>query len=230
MTTSTDTLLVQRNSGIPNDIARLVGARLVSASESEAGRNLAEALVKQMTGGDTISARFLHAEFFDFRPAFKLWFRTNHKPTIRGTDDGIWARIRLIRFTQRIADAERDKQLPARLLAELPGILSWAVQGCLAWQRDGLGMPTDVAKATDEYRKEMDVLGGFLADCCVVGLEHRCTAKDLYTAYTKWAEEGGERALTQKALSLRLIERGFVSAKGTGGTRMWSGLKVAGGG
>ncbi len=226
MTTTTDTLLVRREGGIPNDLARLVGARLVSASESEAGRNLAEALVKQLTGGDTISARFLHAEFFDFKPAFKLWFRTNHKPTIRGTDDGIWTRIRLIPFTQRIPDSEIDRRLPERLLAELPGILAWAVAGCLAWQREGLGMPTEVARATAEYRSEMDVLATFLADCCVVGAEYRCTAKELYAAYTRWAEENGERAVSQKALGLRLAERGFVNAKGTGGARLWAGLKV----
>lgn len=226
LTTSTDTLLVQRAGGIPNDLARLVGARLVSASESEAGRNLAEALVKQLTGGDTISARFLHAEFFDFRPTFKLWFRTNHKPTIKGTDDGIWSRIKLIPFTQRIPDAEMDKRLPERLLAELPGILAWSVAGCLAWQGDGLGMPTEVAKATAEYRGEMDILATFLADCCELNEDFRCTAKMLYAAYTTWAEENGERPASQKAFGLRLTERGFISGRGHGGGRLWAGLRL----
>ncbi len=225
MTTPTDTLLVRREGGIPNDLARLPGARLVSASESEAGRNLAEALVKQLTGGDTISARFLQAEFFDFKPSFKLWFRTNHKPTIKGTDDGIWSRIKLIPFTQRIPDSEMDKRLPERLVAELPGILTWAIDGCLAWQREGLGTPTAVAQATAEYRGEMDVLATFLADCCEVGPDHRCTAKELYGAYTRWAEESGERVASQKAFGLRLAERGFVSARAHGGVRLWAGLK-----
>lgn len=226
LTTSTDTLLVQRAGGIPNDLARLVGARLVSASESEAGRNLAEALVKQLTGGDTISARFLHAEFFDFKPAFKLWFRTNHKPTIRGTDDGIWSRIKLIPFTQRIPDSEMDKHLPDRLLAELPGILAWAVAGCLAWQRHGLGTPEAVTTATSEYRAEMDVLATFLADRCTIGQDHRCTAKELYASYTTWAEENGEKVVSQRAFGLRLAERGFINARATGGSRLWAGLKV----
>ncbi len=226
LTTTTDTLLVQRAGGIPNDLARLVGARLVSASESEAGRNLAEALVKQLTGGDTISARFLHAEFFDFRPAFKLWFRTNHKPTIRGTDDGIWSRIKLIPFTQRIPDAEMDKHLPDRLLTELPGILAWAVAGCLAWQRDGLGTPEAVTAATSEYRAEMDILATFLADRCTIGQDHRCTAKELYGSYTTWAEENGEKVVSQRGFGLRLAERGFVNARATGGSRLWAGLKV----
>lgn len=230
MTTGTDTLLVQRAGGIPNDIARLVGARLVSASESEAGRNLAEALVKQMTGGDRVSARFLRAEFFDFRPSFKLWFVTNHKPTIKGTDDGIWSRIRLVPFTTRIPDGEIDKRLPERLLAERPGILAWAVRGCLDWQREGLGVPDDVAKATAEYRGEMDTLATFLADCCIVGQQYRCVSKELYAAYAKWAEASGERVLSQKGLGVRLAERGFQNTKGTAGVRMWGGLGLTSGG
>ena len=225
-TTPSETLLVKREGGVPNDLARLAGARLVSASESEEGKRLSEALIKQLTGGDTISARFLHAEFFDFVPVFKLFFRTNHKPLIRGTDEGIWSRIRLVEFAEQITDAERDAGLPRRILAELPGILNWALAGCLAWQRDGLGYPADVRAATGAYRAEMDMIGAFLEECCVVGFQRHVLSKDLYNRYTRWSEENGERPIAQRALGLRLVERGFVNEKGTGGVRRWLGLTL----
>jgi P4 family phage/plasmid primase-like protien len=139
-TTRAETLMVKTyDGGIPNDIAALRAARLVSTSETEEGKRLAEALVKAITGGDTLSARFMRGEFFKFKPAFKLWLATNHKPTIRGTDPAIWDRIRLVPFEVRIPDAEQDRELPAKLREELPGIMAWAVRGCLDWQRNGLG-------------------------------------------------------------------------------------------
>src|SRR5205823_5527169 len=161
------------------------------------------------TGGDVISARFMRAEFFDFKPECKLWLATNHKPSIRGTDKGIWDRIRLIPFMVRIPEAEQDKRLLEKLRAELPGILRWAVDGCLAWQRDGLGTATAVREATEGYRQEMDVLGRFIEECCVV--EPRATVKSssLYEAYKKWCDETRENALAQRTFSQRLVERGF---------------------
>src|SRR5262249_54371075 len=152
-----------------NDVARLKGARFVSAIEAEDGRRLAEALIKQMTGGDTMTARFLYGEFFEFLPEFKIFLAVNHKPLIRNTDHAIWRRIRLVPFTVTIPEAERDKDLPAKLRRELSGILAWAVQGCLDWQRAGLGMPEAVKAATAEYRAEMDVLDQFLAERCEIG-------------------------------------------------------------
>ena len=144
--TPTETLLLRGNggSGIPNDLARLRGARLVCATEIEDGHRLAESLVKQLTGGDTITARFLHREFFEFRPQFKLWIATNHKPMIRGTDYAIWRRIRLVPFEVQIPPEERDAELPAKLAAESTGILAWAVEGCLQWQKKGLDAPEAV--------------------------------------------------------------------------------------
>src|SRR5206468_6004458 len=130
--------------GIPNDVARLVGARFVTASEADEGKRLAEAQIKDMTGGDTLVARFMRAEFFEFKPVFKLWLATNHKPVIKGTDEAVWDRIRLIPFTVRIPEAQQDKHLIEKLKAEEPGIISWAVEGCLAWQRDGLGLAESV--------------------------------------------------------------------------------------
>jgi putative DNA primase/helicase len=212
---------------VPNDIARLKGARFVSASETEEGRRLAESLVKDLTGQDTISARFMRAEFFDFRPTHKLWLSTNHKPEIRGTDNAIWRRIRLVPWTVAIPPAERDRKLPERLRSELPGILSWIVRGCLEWHRVGLRAPDEVRRATIEYRAEMDVLAGFLEECCVVDERGRSYSRELYAAYKRWSEDSGERPESQKRLAGRLSERGFLNDRDSRtGRKMWSGLSL----
>jgi len=227
--TPTETLLAKRDTGIPNDVAALKSLRFAFASEAEEGRRLDEAKVKDLTGGDTISARFMRGEWFSFRPEFKLWLGTNHKPVIRGTDHAIWDRLRLIPFEVRIPEHEQDKNLRDKLLAEAPGILAWAVQGCLSWQRDGLGAPQDVTAATAAYRTEQDVLGSFIADACVEHADARVTAKDLHLAYQQWCDETGERPLTQKAVGQRLAERGFESARmGKARTRTWLGIGLRG--
>ena len=231
MRVPTETLMARRGESIPNDIARLKGARFVFANETDEGRRLSEALIKDITGGDTISARFMRGEWFDFKPEFKVWMATNHRPTIRGTDNAIWDRIRLIPFDQRIPDAEQDRDLGHRLAAELPGILAWAVEGCLAWQqglRDGLGAPDAVRQATEAYRSSMDVLAAWLDDCCVVDKRVRGPAGALYESYKGWCETNGERHLPQRTFGQRLAERGFESVKGTGGKRFWNGITVAG--
>ncbi len=224
--TPTDTLLAKQHAGgVPNDIADLRGARFVSASEADEGRRLAESTIKGLTGGDTITARFMRENYFSFAPEFKLWLGTNHRPVIRGTDEAIWDRIRLVPFAVRIPDHEQDKQLRAKLLAEAPGILAWMVEGCLEWQRDGLGEPQEVTSATAGYRAEMDVLGAFLDDRCLTHDRAQVTAKALYAAYQEWCDETGEKPLTQKSVGLRLAERGFDSARiGNARTRTWLGV------
>ncbi len=207
--TPVETLMVRRSQSIPNDIARLKGARLVTATEAEENQRLAESLVKQMTGGDRLTARFLHGEFFEFRPTFKVWLATNHKPVIRGTDRAIWRRIRLVPFTVTIPEEKQDNELGDKLAEELPGILAWAVQGCLAWQREGLGVPDTVADATQSYRDEMDRLGGFLADCCVLTPKAQGGASELYQAYTDWCDANGERAVSGTRFGRQLAARGF---------------------
>jgi putative DNA primase/helicase len=221
----TETIVHSRGSGIPNDIARLKGARLVCINEVEDGQRLKESLIKDLTGGDTISARFLHREFFDFRPQFKLWIRGNHKPQIRGTDDGIWRRIHLIPFTVTIPPGERDGDLLWKLESELPGILAWAVQGCLDWQRNGLQPPAQVLDAVSEYRSEMDVIGEFLEDCVTVRQNAQVTAKALYRAYRKWTEETGQNAVTQTRFGLALQERDFRKVRASGGV-IYQGIEL----
>lgn len=169
----TDLLLARRGEHHPTELATLHGARLVTAAETGEGRRLAESLVKQLTGGDPVTARRMRDDFWQFRPEFKLWLATNHRPQIRGTDHAIWRRIRLIPFDVTFHTAEtgktpqQDQTLPARLREEATGILAWAVRGCLAWQSQGLGAPDAVRDATEAYRAEMDVLAMFFEERCI---------------------------------------------------------------
>lgn len=225
--TPTSTLMTHRHDIIPNDVARLRGARFVSASESEENRRLAESLIKDLTGQDTVSARFLFGEWFDFRPECKVWLGTNHKPQIRGTDNAIWDRIRLVPFTVRIPDDQQDPHLREKLLTEAPGILAWAVRGCLAWQQEGrLKPPSEVVHATAAYRQEMDVLGPFIEDCCVVQQGAEATSKDLHAAFVNWCVTNGESAMSKVQLGQRLAEMGFVPAvrPGKPQLRIWRGI------
>ncbi len=222
--TDTDALMAKQAGGINNDLARLRAARFVAAVETEEGRRLAEVKIKQLTGGDTVTARFLFQEFFEFKPQFKLFLATNHKPQIRGTDNAIWRRVRLVPFDVTFAPEQQDKTLPDKLRAELPGILNWAVQGCLKWQRTGLGLPDEVKAATAAYREEQDVVAAFLAECCVFDQHAQASAKDINSAYQDWCKASGQRHITSIELGKRLAERGLRAKKGTGGARKWLGL------
>ncbi len=225
--TSTDTLLVKRGDGISNDIARLQGSRFVSAVEAEQGRSLAEALVKRLTGGDKIAARLLYQEYFEFEPTFKLWLGVNHKPNIRGTDEAIWRRIHVIPFTVTIPPAERDKDLGDKLRAELPGILNWAIEGCLDWQKSGLIAPPEVQDATDTYREEMDVLETFLRERCCEEVRGRVSPSRLYDEYANWCGGNGERLLNNRDFTTRLKERGITQGRNTH-ERFWTGIALKG--
>ena len=222
----TKTLMTKQNdNSIPNDLARLKGARMVSAMESEEGKRLNEPLIKQLTGGDMITARFMRAEYFDFKPEFKLFLVCNHKPVIRGTDRAIWRRIRLIPFTVQIPDNEQDKHLPEKLKSELPGILSWAIEGYRKWQSEGLDFPDEVKRATESYRDEMDIIGDFLKERCEVKPFSEIKSSDLYREYKKWAEENGYRPMSQKAVAQRLYERGLKRERKTAGY-VWQGITL----
>ena len=207
-------ILMQDEHGrVPNEVAALAGKRLVVASELADGGRLNEGLIKDLTGGDTMSARFLYGEPFTFKPTFKLWLYGNHKPPIHGTDDGIWRRVRLIPFEVQIPEGERDTTLPAKLRAELPGILSWALRGWQDYQQDGLPTPAAVRAATASYRSESDVLGKFLDDRCDLADGMTAEAGKLYTAYTEWATENGVRAQSNVRFAKALTERGFTKEK-----------------
>jgi P4 family phage/plasmid primase-like protien len=205
-----DTLIARKSDpSIPNDVARLKGARFVFASETEGNQRLAESRIKDLTGGEKVTARFLHREFFEFQPEFKLWLSTNHKPTVRGTDNAIWRRIRLIPFEVTIPESEQDHHLADKLQAELPGILNWALTGCLEWQRNGLGTPDEVRRATEEYRTENDTLGAFLDESCIAGAGTMAERGSLYSAYKQWADENGEHVMSSHVFDKALLERGY---------------------
>ena len=209
-------LLAKRHDSHPTERADLFGKRLVSSAEVEDGRRLNEALVKQLTGGDRVRGRHMREDFWEFEPTHKLWLAVNHKPVIRGTDHGIWRRVKLIPFTVTIGPEDQDKDLPAKLKAELPGILAWAVRGCLDWQQHGLGEPEAVRAAVAQYRGEMDVLGTFLTECCVEGKGCTARAGDVYAAYKKWCEANGEYVASQTAFGTSIAERGIARRKSNG--------------
>lgn len=211
--TPIESLMHRSTSGVPNDIARLRGARLVTASEGEMGQKLAESLVKRLTGRDRVTARFLFKEYFEFEPNFKIFLATNHAPLIRGADEGIWDRIRLIPFSVRIPLEERDPQLPDKLRAEMSGIFNWALEGCLEWQEHGLPTPEIVIRATSEYRAEMDILARFLEESTVPVPGARVASAALYARYREWCDNSGERFESQKMFGMQLKERGFQSRK-----------------
>ena len=204
-----ETIMVKHNQGsaINSDIARLKGARLVTSVEPNEGARLNEGLLKQLTGDDVVTARKLYGDEFEFRPEFKLWMATNHKPIIRGTDVGIWRRIHLVPFTVQIPPAKVDRQLKYKLAAELPGIFRWAVEGCLMWQREGLKMPRAVADGVREYRREMDVISAFIEDRCTVGAGKSVQSSRLYAAYCEWAERGNEYRMSATKFSLELSKK-----------------------
>tara|TARA_R110002167_G_scaffold15121_2_gene60771 strand:+ start:1546 stop:4023 length:2478 start_codon:yes stop_codon:yes gene_type:complete len=210
----------------PTGMARLVGARFVASSEVERGAPFAEALVKQMTGGDTITARFMRKDFFEFEPTHKLWIAANHRPIIKGNDIAIWRRILLIPFTVTIPVEQQDKQLLSKLAAEQAGILNWVLQGCLAWQKEGLSPPEDVTAATSDYQEDMDLLKDFFDDWCEVGDEFKVTVKELYESYLDWCTVYHENKPAGKRLfGMMISERGFEKDR-TGSARYWKGIRL----
>ena len=162
-----------------------------------------------MTGGDPITARFLYSEFFTFQPKAKLWLAVNHKPRVSDDSYGFWRRVRLIPFTRTFGPDIADQRLAEKLRAELPGILTWAVLGCLDWQRDGLKPPEIVTTATEQYRQESDPLARFLEERCILQANKQASAGDLYRAYKDWAGDNGEREINSNAFGRRLGERGL---------------------
>lgn len=221
-------LLASKNDQHPAEIALLRGARVVTSIESEEGRRMAEAKVKMLTGGDRRSCRGMGENWWHYDPTDKIWLAANHKPVIRGTDLGIWRRIRLIPFWAKFEGGEQDKGLTATLRDELPGILAWTLRHIEGLHERGLVIPKAVVDQTRAYRSEMDVIGDFIDECCVSSMMLETSIKSLYKAYVDWCEEGGERCLTKRKFGNRLTERGYPprEGKGTHGSRLRMGIGV----
>jgi putative DNA primase/helicase len=178
-------------------------------NETTQGARFDEAKLKDLTGGDTLQARFLHQEFFDFRPTHRLIIRGNHKPAINGTDNGIWDRLRLVPFTVTIAPADQDRDLRRKLEAELPGILNWALRGCREWQHSGLKPPAIITDAVRAYRDESDTLGRFIAECCEVRELAQVKSGVLFQRYQQFTEQASERWMPSKDMPHEMQRRGF---------------------
>lgn len=216
-----DLLLNKRHDRHPTELADLCGRRFVATVEADRGRHMAESLVKQLTGGDRVRARRMKEDFWEFEPTHKIFLAANHNPVIRGTDHGIWRRIHRIPFTVTFRKPHEpqddrpiaDEKLVEKLYAELPGILNWAIEGCLEWQNRGLQPPAAVLNATQAYREEMDVISNFTKECCVRKAGFRAKFNTIYGAYKKWCEEQSEPPVNAREFGNRLAELGIENKK-----------------
>jgi len=228
LNTTAESLMKKSLPGVPNDIARMKGARFITVAETNENDPLNAALMKSLTGGDRITARFLFGEFFDFYFSAKVFFPTNHKPPIHDQSDGMWNRVKLVPFKIKIADDDIiDKEiLMEQLLSEAAGILAWAVAGFLRFQRDGLVEPEIIKEEIAQYRFEQDSIAQFLAESCIegTGAEYRIDNTRLYEKYQAFCRANGEFQLSHRKLTQSLTERGFVQVRYP--LRLWHGLKL----
>lgn len=217
-------LMVKKNDNVNTDIARLSKARFVTSSEPNEGFRFDEGLIKQLTGGDKVTARFLYAEEFEYTPKFKIWVSTNHKPIIRGTDDGIWRRLVLIPFDVQIPEEKVDKDLKYKLLREAPAILNWMAEGAYMWMQEGLAMPEKLKEASKAYRNEMDVIEQFIEDECKRVDDAKVKANELYELYKRWANDNGNYKMSNKDFGIKMKEK--FKYKKTNSGMFYFGLKI----
>jgi putative DNA primase/helicase len=219
-------MLEKRGNGHPADRATLLGCRYASSSETDEDRALSAALIKHLTGGDTISARFMRENYFEFKPTHKLVLLTNHRPLIRDTTDSIWSRVMLIHWSVSFKGRE-DTSLLDKLSREHSGILASLVRGCLEWQRIGLAAPEAVKAATAEYRQEEDRIGEFILEMCDAGPDFSEGATRLFNSYRAWVLERGGSPVTQTAFGRRLAERDNLSrGRDSKGCTTWQGIRL----
>jgi putative DNA primase/helicase len=225
--TPADTILARDHNGPTNDLAALRPARLVTITEIEEGRRLNEAMIKDLTGQDSITCRFLHQEFITYRPGFKLVGMSNHRPVVRAGGQALWDRISIIPFEARFEDTAQDRGLGDKLAAEGAGILAWAVRGCMEWQASGLMTPEDVRVATAEYRADSDLLGQFLEENCYLDKEATAPKTALFLAWTRWSEANNVYTGSAMSLTSKMREKGFEDDRDAR-SRWWigAGLKI----
>jgi putative DNA primase/helicase len=225
VTAPMETFVVSRGDHHPTELAMLRGARLVVAHETERGRRWAESKIKALTGGDRIAARFMRQDFFEFTPQFKLMISGNHKPGLRGVDEAIRRRMHLIPFDVTIPPEKRDPKLFEKLHKEWGGILQWAVEGCLEWQRMGLSPPRAVIDATEAYLASEDAIANWLDERCEQDPTFSSTRTRLFSDWKEWAEVGGENAGAAKDFYAALEGRGLRQFKDSG-NRKFRGLRL----
>jgi len=214
----------QYDDGARGDIAKLQGKRFVVSSELNDGQYFDESLIKCVTGGEAIPVRFLYGEEFNLKPEFKIWMGTNEKPRIRGTDLGIWRRVRMIPFLYTFGEGERDKKFMERfIMPELAGILNWAVEGSKKWQEEGIKIPQTASAAMDEYKDENDVVQRFLDESCLTGDMYTIRVGDLYRYFCNWCIKSGDRTMSSIKFGKKLKEKNYVQYK-SNGWRHWKGI------
>lgn len=223
-TAAAHTLVATGGTSVGDDLVDLIGARLITVSETEEGQSLAEAKIKQMTGGDTLKGRPLYGNWISFSIIGKLWLATNSLPQINNTDHGIWRRIKAIPFQRTFKAEEQDKALGEKLMAELSGILNWAIEGCLKWQQEGLTPPEIVERQTAEYKCSMDSISQFISDECVVGSEHSMSSSRFYERYRDWCSRSGRKPQPQSAFKRQLEKIERVYQKRTSSGMHWYGI------
>ncbi len=225
-----DTFMSKHNKGPSNDIARLKGARLVTAAESARNHTLDESLIKELTGGEPITARFLHKEFFSFDPNFKICMITNHKPNITGTDEGIWRRIMLVPFNYTIPKEKRIHKYEDILFEELSGILNWALDGYQNWQKEKLNAPLSVLDAVNDYRDEEDLLAVFIEEACTLSFNGECRVHDMRKTFHLWCKNNGYRFFRYKNIAEYLQQKSIFKEKITVGKHRlqwcWRGISI----
>jgi putative DNA primase/helicase len=226
--TSTFGAFMRSHNGVPlNVIADMMGRRFVVVDEGEESQSFNESLLKNMTGGGTVSGRQLYSRAINYRPTFKLWFGSNYKPNIQGMDLAIWRRVRLVPFNVTIPEERRDKFFSEKLKSELPGILNWALAGLAEWQKSGLGVSEEVRSATRAYRSEMDTVKEFVDECCERRVAGDFKLATLYSAFHEWSKQNGNQwPLKKRPFMDRLRKMGFVIPEGGTHARRVQGLAL----
>ena len=222
--TAARTFMASANDNIGDDLVRLSGARMITASETEHGQRFAEAKIKSFTGGDTITARPLYGEYINFKPNGKIWLTTNNRPEIRGSDDGIWRRIKEIPFNRQFTSEEQDKELEYKLVLEMSGILNWAIEGCLKMQSEGLTIPASIEESVKEYRQELDTVSMFIDEMCIESPD-TTTVSTMYENYRDWCQTQRCHAVGKGQFGKAMQEHGYVQERDRNG-RFWKGVSI----
>ena len=225
-TAATSVFTAARFQEHPTELADLKGARLVSATETEEGAYWQEAKLKAMTGGDRIKAQFMHQDFFEFTPQFKIVITGNHHPRLRNVDVAMRRRLHIIPFNQSFAGPDRD--LSNRLISEAGAILQWAIEGCLEWQRIGLAPPSAVTNATEAYFEEEDAIGASIREDCVCRPGVSASSGELYASWSRWAVQNGEDCGTQKRSATLLQNQPGIRKLRSATSRGFEGIALAG--
>lgn len=227
---SSDLLLQRPHADHPTELAQLAGARLVVCSELDEGQRFAEARVKLLTSPDIIPARFMHGNWFSFRPSHSLFLLGNHHPAAGSGGPAFWRRLRLLPFIRSVPEDRQDPHLPERLQQEAPAVLAWIVQGAVAYLRDGTGEPDTVRAATAAYAREQDSVAGFVAGCCELAVDQpavQVTTGSPRSAYERWCAENDDEPVTPKVFTQRLHRLGVTSGRGAKGVRRYEGITLS---